>query len=263
MRSFIFRVIVVAVLYVALAASVKAGLIFRRGGRCCGGASSASTQRWASCSIAAVPAASGSGSNGTCPVCPANDSSFNVPAIGQLGGVDRSTGVGTHDGVCVGGQCFPPSKGLRKFQVPLPEDAAKPYVVIVGDEEFQAKARSILERHKLAEVYHVVSYDEGAWQAKDVGYERGVFFVGGRGTDGKAKVMSGDTDLGELDAALAQNSETIRRPDGILDRKVLPTLKKSLDPGTIIVEKAKGYVPTAIGGLSLLMLGLAVARRGG
>jgi len=263
MRSFTFRFAVGAILLAFVVASVEGGIFFRRWARC-GPSSSCGTI--SACNVRVMPTTSPSSApcdNGLCPID--RQGGWIKPAgqVEQLTGVDRSTGVGKTDSVCVGGKCMPRFLANQELQLPLPEDAGKPYVVIVGDGKYQADARAVVERHKLHEVYHVVGYAEGEWQAAGVGYGKGVWIVTGRDAGGKAKVISLDENLMVLDDALKTSAEALRRPDGILDRLKVPNLKKALDPGEIIKEKAKTYVPLAIGGASLLLLGIAAARKGG
>lgn len=159
---------------------------------------------------------------------PAIPSSASVGEV--LHGVDRSKGVGLIDAVQIG----PPDASKPQLdvgKVTLPEDGAKPYVVIVGDKDYQRRAKAEIVESGIDKFLHVVSYAEDQFQGSGVGYSKGVWIVGGRDDNDRGEVFSYDEDLQAIKGPLKKFVERLRKPDGVLDKGVLPSLARMVDPG--------------------------------
>jgi len=177
-------------------------------------------------------------------------------AIDPPGGVDRSKGVGSHDALVVGGAVEVPDRPTVGA-LDLPEDATKPYVTIVGPKDFQDSAKAILERAGIGKSFHVVAYEENAFQAKDAGYSKGVWITGGRQKDGTAKVISLDTELQTLAPAAETLAEALRKDGGILDKLSVPKLIDAVNPKKVIAREVSSVILPVLSAIACMMLMLA------
>lgn len=156
--------------------------------------------------------------------------SASAPVAEPLHGVDRSKGVGLVDALQIG-PADASKIGADVGKVTLPEDAHKPFVVIVGDKAYQQKARNVVSDSGIDKLMHVVSYAEDQFQAKGVGYSKGVWLVNGRDEEDRGEVFSYDEDPEAMRGPLKRIVDKIRKPDGSLDKGVLSNLARMVDPG--------------------------------
>lgn len=181
----------------------------------------------------------------------------NAGASSPIGGVDRSTGVGSYDGFAVAGTPSPPSS--RKEQAAsLPDDHANPYIVVVGDKPTQEAARSILEAKGVTSLANAVYFGPEDWQVKDVGYTEGIWVTAPRGKDGKADVLAFASSPQELSQSADDLAGALRKPDGILDKMKIPRLRDVVSPAAIV----GGVMTKVLAGLTTFAvfagLGLAI-----
>lgn len=181
----------------------------------------------------------------------------NVGALAEdLGGVDRSNGVGSHDGLVIADAVEP--IGPKKVgALDLPEDGNKPYITIVGTKEFQAATRAAIDKAGLSSFFHVVGYVEGDWHVADVGLTKGIWVTKGRNKDGTAHVVSCDPDVEGFAKCADQMAEALRKDSGLLDKLGIPKLVDQISPRKIINDKINGFVSPLLGVGAFLLLGLA------
>lgn len=248
----------VALLLVGFAAScLVAGPLlggrFRATGQSCTGSTCGPVSNTSGLSAPSAAATSTSSKDLAQPISQPLTGALPLQEAAPLTGVDRSTGVGKIDATTIGGVLIEKAEG-RIGALELPEDAGKPYIVVVGPEQFQREAKEMLSRHKADAVFHVVCYTEDQWQVQKVGYQNGVWFTLARRSDGKAPILAFEENLKGKDGPLKDLIDAIRRPDGILDKKLLPALKRAVDPTPVITGKVKEIIGPIAGVGSLLLL---------
>lgn len=113
---------------------------------------------------------------------------------------------------------------------PLEDDSKKPYIVVVGDEAYQAKAKQALAAIPEVTAFHVGYYEPSQWQTKDVAYPPGVTICGPPNAPGKSRACHYQADLEGLDKPISVEAGALRRPAPDFDRKLVPDLRKKLFP---------------------------------
>jgi len=146
-------------------------------------------------------------------------------------GISSSPLTGPTNAVRVGPDAGPVASPKIEQAKPFEDDSRKPYIVVVGDEAFQADVKHKLAALGDAASFHQGFYAPGAWQASDVGYPAGVTICEPAGKDG-GRVCHYQADALGLDKAIeAASVELLRRPRPAPDTKLLPDLRKKLLPG--------------------------------
>lgn len=252
--------VLVALILAVFTADLWAGRFFFRSssvGTCgpgvtCGpnGCSIVSPSYVVSAPLSAAPASAGS-------YVPENGAT-SPPTI-PPGGVVRSDGTGTKDVLDVGPKA--PKHGALINGVELPEDAARPYITIVGPKELQEQAKAIVKESGVEKVFHVVAYDEGQFQAKDAGYTRGVWITEGRDANDQGEVFSYDEDPERMRQPLKRLAECIRQFKGEIEKTKLSTIAQMFDPWTLIMERIGPFIGYGLNAATFVLLALAVFKR--
>lgn len=167
------------------------------------------------------------------------------------------------DSVKVGGIEVTGSSGPTA-SLPLPEDGKKPFVVVVGDANFQAEAKSALSKIPTASQWHVGYWSENDWQVKDCGpYPPGVTLTGPREPSGTAKGLSYQKDLADLEKAMEAATGGLRKPDPSWKPELVPDLRRRIFPELDWLRA--GQVGKVVGLATLVGLAISLAfvsRRG-
>jgi hypothetical protein len=137
------------------------------------------------------------------------------------------------------------------FAGELPDDdSKKPYLCVIGDEAFRARAKPLLAPY--LDRFTVGYFAPDDWHVTGVGYRRpGISILAPRGTDGKAVELHYQPDLEGLEKAIPN---ALRQIDPAYDPAKTPDLRKE---DALDVQQ----VPWWVWGVGVVVLLLLVRRK--
>lgn len=165
----------------------------------------------------------------------------NVTPAGSFGVGDKS---GNATGAPVG-----------KASDSLPDDSGKGHLLIVGDKSLHARAKAVLEATPSAEKYHHHFYEGKEWQIQEGVWPAGITIAKAANKEGAAEMIHHQEDVEGLGDAINESVGLIRKPEKLIDKKLIPDLRKgvsSIIPWEDIATYGSGALLTALLGIAAI-----------